>query len=318
MSLALVALIILISLLSLTAVALVVVVRVRAARRAQPPRTRDDARREAHAQRDARDDRALPALRDGTARAPAVHLPGQPLPVVLVHGLLGFDHLMLLGRQLVYFRGIAEYLRDAGADVYTVRLPPLASVPQRAEILDAFVRALPCERVNVIAHSMGGLDARYAITRLGLHEHVASLVTVATPHHGTPLADLGALPPLAAVRALVGQVGLRTDALDWLTTSRAGTFNRDIADVPGVLYGSIVARTAPSAILTNPVLLSGHLYLQGRIGPNDGMVPVESQRWGEVLDEIVADHWAQIGWSRYFDARVLYLTLYQSLRRRGF
>src|SRR5207245_6473457 len=45
------------------------------------------------------------------------------------------------------------------------------------------------EPVNLIAHSMGGLDARYMITHLGMAEHVRSLTTVSTPHRGTYLVD---------------------------------------------------------------------------------------------------------------------------------
>lgn len=303
------ALIAVLSVLALGATAVVVV----RARRARAAAQREDASAPGQEPAHAHDLEPGPALDERLALPP--RLPPRPAPpIVLVHGLLGFDHIALLRWRFVYFRGIVERLRDAGATVYTVRLPPLASVPQRAQALTAFVRALPHERVSLVAHSMGGLDARYAVARLGLHTQVTSLVTIATPHQGTPLADLGAMPPLQALRLLVGRVGLQTEALDWLTSARAGTFNRDIADVAGVRYGSVVARANPGAILVNPVLLSGLLYLHGCAGANDGMVPVTSQRWGEVIDEIDADHWAQIGWSRYFDAAQLYLRLLDHLR----
>ncbi|HZY02105.1 MAG TPA: hypothetical protein VFF02_01300, partial [Anaeromyxobacteraceae bacterium] len=60
------------------------------------------------------------------------------------------------------------------------------------------------------------------------------------------------------------------------------------------------------------------LYLKRRAGENDGVVPASSQRWGEVLAEIEADHWAQIGWSRSFDAAEFYARLLRELRGRGF
>ena len=241
-------------------------------------------------------------------------------PIVLVHGLLGFDHIALMGQRIVYFRGIADLLRDQGITVYTAKLPPLASVPERARALADMVHGLPCERVNIVAHSMGGLDSRYAIARFGLDDRVASLITIATPHRGTPLADLVAgacsLVPVRALRALVvGRVGLQTAALDWLTTQSTGVINRDIRDVGDVLYGSIVGRADRRAI--HPVLLSGHMYIASRAGANDGMVPVASQCWGEVLDEVDADHWAQIGWSSHYDASAVYRRLLDQLRRRG-
>ena len=42
--------------------------------------------------------------------------------------------------------------------------------------------------MHLIAHSMGGLDARHMIVREGMAERVASLTTVGTPHNGTPVA----------------------------------------------------------------------------------------------------------------------------------
>ena len=53
-----------------------------------------------------------------------------------------------------------------------------------------------------------------------------------------------------------------------------------------------------------------------RDGDNDGLVPVRSQRWGEVIDEVDADHWAQIGWSTNFDAPALFERLLQQLAAR--
>ncbi|MCG8423271.1 MAG: alpha/beta fold hydrolase [Proteobacteria bacterium] len=269
--------------------------------------------------------RQLQLRRERKARrdrgAPALHPDLRIRPIVLVHGVLGFDHVGLLGQRIVYFRGVAEMLRDRGVEVYTARLPKLSSVPDRARALAEFVRELPCEQVNIVAHSMGGLDSRYAISRLGIDDKVASLVTVATPHRGTPLADLlsdvAGILPMRALRSMVGRVGLETAAVDWLTTQRTGELNRAIENAGDVMYGSIVGRTKRSVLLSNPVLLSGYLYIAGRAGENDGMVPVASQYWGEVMEEIEADHWAQIGWSNYFDAVAVYRRLLQNLYRHG-
>ena len=46
-----------------------------------------------------------------------------------------------------------------------------------------------CEKVNIIAHSKGGLESRYAISQLGLSPYVASLTTINTPHHGCTFVD---------------------------------------------------------------------------------------------------------------------------------
>jgi triacylglycerol lipase len=177
------------------------------------------------------------------------------------------------------------------------------------------VDQLPDGRVNVIAHSMGGLDARYAISKLGLADRVASLVTIGTPHFGTPLADVGAgLVPGTVSRALARLVDVR--ALHDLTTDALDRFNRDVPDAPGVAYCSVVARSTLAK--TNPLLWPSHTFLTARAGANDGLVPAASQGWGKVMREIEADHWAQIGWSLNFDAVALYADILRELAAFGF
>jgi triacylglycerol lipase len=238
-------------------------------------------------------------------------------PVVLVHGLLGFDTVQLAGFRHEYFRGLPALLEAQGCCVHRARVAPAGSVAERAEALAACVRALPDRRVNILAHSMGGLDARYAIAKLGLADRVASLTTVATPHRGTPLADLGSgLVGGRLGRALV-QLGVPLGGLNDLTTARSADFNATVQDVPGVAYGSVVG-VSRARRRTHPLLLPGWLYLRSAAGDNDGVVPSASQPWGELLAEIEADHWAQIGWSRHFDAPAFYQKLLRELRGRGF
>ncbi|HEU4611724.1 MAG TPA: alpha/beta fold hydrolase, partial [Kofleriaceae bacterium] len=131
----------------------------------------------------------------GEARGPGAIETG-PLPVVLVHGLFGFDRIGVPGVRLHYFRGIVNHLEHAGCHAHAVRLPAAASVPDRARILADKIAALPHRRVDIIAHSLGGLDARYALAHLGLASKVRALVTIGTPHRGTPLADLAVGGPL--------------------------------------------------------------------------------------------------------------------------
>jgi triacylglycerol lipase len=235
-------------------------------------------------------------------------------PIVLAHGVLGFDQISLAGRRHVYFRGVPERLRAMGVDVHRPSVPPVASVGIRADKLAAAVRALPAKKVNLIAHSMGGLDARYAIVRLGLADRVVSLTTIGTPHLGTPLADLG-ISLLGGFRRLFKRL-VDLEAFHDLTSKRMAAFNREIPDAAGVAYGSIVGCGARAEM--NPLLWASHFYLSECAGANDGIVPASSQRWGEVVREVQADHWAQVGWSSSFDAAALYEDLARELRGRGF
>src|SRR5947207_15261844 len=105
-------------------------------------------------------------------------------PIVLVHGLCGYDTLRVGGFTVAnYWPGIVDALRKAGNRVHTARLSPTAGIADRAAQLRDFVRcASPDEPVHLIAHSMGGLDSRYMISRLGMGDRVLSLTTVGTPH----------------------------------------------------------------------------------------------------------------------------------------
>lgn len=242
---------------------------------------------------------------------------GPRYPVVLAHGFLGFDEIRIGRARHAYFRGVSERLERDGCIVHACRVARTASVADRAAELAAFVRAIPARRVNLVAHSMGGLDARYALSRLGLAGKVASLVTVGTPHLGTPLADLGAgLARRALVWSALERLGFRMDGFHDLTTARMAEFNRAVPDARGVMYASVVG-APPQRRGVSPILVPTWVWLGGESGANDGMVPAASQRWGDVVREIGADHLAQIGWSRRFDAGEFYSELLRELRGRG-
>ena len=250
------------------------------------------------------------AGRVGRAAPPPVELPAIGAPaivrestrpaVVLVHGILGFDALGVGPVRVKYFRRVATCFDAAGLDVITARVPALGGVPARGDALARIIEALPHDRVTVVAHSMGGLDARWAIAR-GATDRISELITIGTPHRGTPIADLLARGPVERARALLARLGLPSDAVDWLTTRRLATFADDAPDAPGVRYACVVAATRDRAKV-HPLLRPTHAYLSLIDGANDGLVPASSQRWGEVLAEEDVDHWAQIGWSGGHDA----------------
>jgi triacylglycerol lipase len=252
------------------------------------------------------------------ARRRRIRRSGRPRhPVVLAHGLLGFDELRIGRARTEYFRGISARLEREGCVVHRCRVARTASIAARAAELAAFVGELDVPRVNVVAHSMGGLDARYALAKLGLRGRVASLVTVGTPHRGTPLADLGAgLAARAGVLGALARAGMRGEAFQDLTRARMEEFNRSVPDARGVHYASVVGAPARRRDVS-PLLVPTFLWLSGAAGGNDGMVPAASQRWGEVVAEIRADHFAQVGWSRRFDAAGFYAELLRELRGRG-
>ncbi|MCE9579089.1 MAG: hypothetical protein K8W52_38560 [Deltaproteobacteria bacterium] len=245
--------------------------------------------------------------------APAIVRRAQRPGIVLLHGMFGFDSLGVGAARVVYFREVAPRLEAAGYDVCTVRVPPIGSVPARAEALARAIGDLPHDRVTVFAHSMGGLDARWAIARLGLGARIANLVTIGTPHHGTPLADLLALRPIRTARSMLARFGLTVDALDWLTTWHWSEFNRQLPDVSGVRYACVVGATTDRARV-HPLLRPTHAYLTHAVGASDGVVPGRSQVWGEILAEVELDHFAQVGWSGGHDAAAMVMNALTHLR----
>ena len=235
---------------------------------------------------------------------------GPPLPVILVHGLFGFDRIGVPGARFDYFRGIAKHLETLGCHAHAVKLPMASSVPARAAKLVAAIEAQNHDRIDLIAHSLGGLDARYALAKLGLARRVRSLVTIGTPHRGSPIADLMLTGVLDWPRRLAKTVGLPIEALEWLSTASLAKFNEEILDVPGVRYASVVGGMRGAKTAVPLPLIAAHAYLRKVSGANDGLVPISSQYWGETLAEIEADHFAQVGWrftvGGTFDAAGLY------------
>jgi triacylglycerol esterase/lipase EstA (alpha/beta hydrolase family) len=164
-------------------------------------------------------------------------------PVLLAHGIMGFRALVVGGVNFGnYFRGVEDHLRDLGVVVFADRVGMTNGVPQRAAILKKQLEELAWQgKVNIIAHSLGGLDSRYAIGKLGLGDRVASLTTVGTPHRGTYVADWAVeyVGRDLRVRKLLEWAGVPSDAFEHLTTEWVEAMNRELRDDPRVRCFSV-------------------------------------------------------------------------------
>jgi len=115
--------------------------------------------------------------------------PYPKVPVVLVHGLNG--------EFTGSFRYMIDWLEDNGyADVplYEVDIPVSEkcieiSAAALEQLVDDILAETGAERVDIVAHSLGGLIARSYIKYLGGTESVRNYVSLTTPHHGTLIAD---------------------------------------------------------------------------------------------------------------------------------
>jgi triacylglycerol lipase len=226
------------------------------------------------------------------------------MPVVLHHGFLGTDQVRFGPLRLSYFRGIDRAIVQRGHPLIVTRVHPSGSIVVRArQLKESLLRQLDniapvgtCERPKVIliAHSMGGLDARYAVAKLGLADVVAAVVTISTPHRGSPMADW----VLKHVGQRLGGIRLaNTLRLEWravldLTTERCAQMNAKVPDVEGVRYFS-VSTAAPWKHIP-PFALSSWSIIRAAEGDNDGLVSVRSATWGTHLGTWPANHWAAI------------------------
>lgn len=300
-------------------------------------------------------------------------------PVVLCHGLSGFDKLMVLpslsylvglhknhgtprrdfvvadhdGVALEYWFGIREALEAKGTKVMVAKVPGFGSIEERSDKLNEFisreVSLLRDERkdnvynerrssqksfkekgekmkVNLIAHSMGGLDARFLISKLEKQNYeVVSLTTVTTPHRGSEMADY----VMDLSKTLPDQVK-PPPSFRQLTTEHMKEFNKEVTDDPKVSYFSYGAQFNPAWY---NVFYASWSIINSRGGANDGMVSVESSKWGTYLGTLMnVDHLDLINWTNTFkkvistvspsegpqiDSVALYLDIADNLAKRG-
>jgi triacylglycerol lipase len=230
-------------------------------------------------------------------------VPKLDAPIVLVHGLCGFDRLYAFRRPVRdYFPGIREHLEAAGNRVYAARVSPTSGVARRAADLKRFIdREVPTGPVHVIGHSMGGLDARYMVSRLGMEGRVRSVTTVGTPHRGSSFADWGWRRLARAIVPFLKLVGMPYEAFIDLRTDSCRRFNEDVPDAPGVKYFA-VAGVCDKPWL-GPEWTLPHRIVNRVEGPNDGVVSVASATWGQHTDVWAGDHLNLVNWPNRFARR---------------
>jgi triacylglycerol esterase/lipase EstA (alpha/beta hydrolase family) len=127
------------------------------------------------------------AAREGTARSRERH------PVILLHGFaMNRTQWLWMGRRLA---------RLGRGPLHGLTYFSLQSVARSACHLQRFVEQVRTReraaRVDIVAHSLGGVVARYYVERLGGAAHVRSVITIGSPHHGTTLGRLAPLVPSA-------------------------------------------------------------------------------------------------------------------------
>ncbi len=263
-------------------------------------------------------------------------------PIVMAHGM-GFSAKVF--GIVDYWWGIPEALENEGADVFITSVNGMDSTRAKAtDFKNQFlqIKAITgAKKLNIIAHSHGTLYTRDAISNLGLYPYVQSYTSIAGPHRGSALADIvvGVVPN--SMEWLVG------DTVDFLYTFIFGdtnpnslqngydltrpymqnVFNPQTPNIGGIYYQSWAAKAkigCPSVVLA-PTWLVMLAYE----GDNDGLVSVNSAKWGNFRGVEDAawyspgcDH-ANIvdqlfGITPGFDAPEFYVDIVSDLKNRGY
>lgn len=211
-------------------------------------------------------------------------------PIVLVHGLALRDF-----QYLNYWGRIPKVLKSEGAQVYYGHQAAVGNMEQNAEqvkkiILD-IIENTGAEKVNILAHSKGGLESRYMISALDMEDRVASLTTICTPHRGSGLAEILKYMPTKwhigitnyidkSYRKLGDKNPDCYQASIQLSQTYCAKFNELHPNSEKVYYQSYAS--AMKFGISDVFFFWVYCLLRClEKGPNDGLVSVTSAQWGE-------------------------------------
>jgi len=210
-------------------------------------------------------------------------------PLIMVHGI-GFRDL----RYFNYWGRIPVVLIKHGAKIYYGHQKAWGTIEENAaaiaETIDRALAENECDKVNIIAHSKGGLDCRYLISTLGYGSKIASLTTINTPHYGSELITVLNKLPDSAYRFIASCINrpfvlAGDDCPDCYSSSKqldpvfCRQFNEENKDDPGVYYQSftsVMKSCFSDSLLSIPYLIM--CTCKGK--NNDGLVNIDSAKWG--------------------------------------
>ncbi len=262
-------------------------------------------------------------------------------PVLMVHGIFFRDWQMF-----DYWGRIPPELRRNGAEIYYGKQQSSQSIAASAEEVHHQIHAIlektGAEKINIIAHSKGGLDSRYAIAKLGDAPYVASLTTISTPHHGCDWVDTVLKKIPVSVQQWIDRryrkifQALGDTSPEFLagvydlTAEHSKIFNKE-CPVPEEIFCQCYMSEMRSANSAPFPLKFSYLCVKlfGKEPENDGLVPISSAKLeqrefyllkpsgkrgishGDMIDlnrENISD----------FDVREFYVNLLKELKQKGF
>lgn len=241
--------------------------------------------------------------------------------IIFLHGFMGRAETRVFGKTFEYFRGLRDVVAETGITARVPQMPYRAGIEGRAEAVAQVMEELPNTEIALVGVSMGGLVARALALRHDPAKRIRTVITIATPHRGSPLADRSLSNETRLPGWIVDQL---RPAFEDLSIAGAERFNACTPDRQDVRYLSW-GFSRPTHEM--PVFLKRRekqiLVIEG---DNDGMVSVESSKWGEKFTYARADHFETIGWSpkskdepsgRPFDQKQLWRDVIAAARARS-
>lgn len=209
-------------------------------------------------------------------------------PIILVHGIVLKDF-----RFFRAFGAIEKMLKSEGYTVYTSKTDGFGTVETNAVQLKAQITGIilngGAEKVNIIAHSKGGLDAKYMIEFLGMEHRVASLTTLCTPHKGAQIASFILRLPIFIKKFIAFWVNLcyrifgdkNPDSLTVCNQLKAQYSKEDMLKFSDKVYcqsySASMKRIRDDFIMGIPLMFTKRL----ENSKTDGLVSEESSKFGE-------------------------------------
>lgn len=257
-------------------------------------------------------------------------------PIVLIHGTGFRDY-----KKLNYWGRIPEALKIEGADIYYGNQDCWGTIEHNANIIKKSVLDVMtktgCEKVNLIAHSKGGLEARFMICELRMEKYVASLTTISTPHYGSKTIDKFYDFSAFLYKLIASAVNLYFRILgdekpDFFTASRqlstyfCDEFNSKFPNSEHVFYQSYTSIMKNS--FSDILMVIPHFIVKLIEGDNDGLVTPNSAKWGDYKGLIsgktkrgishadIVD-FRRMNYSK-IDIRSVYISIVEDLKNNGF
>lgn len=259
-------------------------------------------------------------------------------PIVMVHGIFFRDW-----QKFNYWGRVPKELVKNGAEVFYGGQQSANYISKSAEeikkrILEV-IRETGSPKVNIIAHSKGGLDSRYAVSKLGMDKYVASLTTINTPHYGCKFVDNifdkvsdGMLEYVSnkynKLFTVLGDTAPDfRSGLGELTFANCSKLDEELPNSPDVYYLSVMSKMKNVFSASFPLNL-GYILNKPHGSGNDGLVTVESGLRGE--NTLMIEHKGKRGLSHGdmidlfrenidgFDVREFYVGIVKELKNKGF